>query len=98
MDAVKQADRYLYERKDRLFKLIFNYLQEERDVRPFSDLMQHMKQKHRMEDGLIVHATEWLAEKGIIDKASSPVKLTPKSRVELDEVAYFMLDEEMLRG
>jgi uncharacterized protein len=95
IEAVKRADGYLLQHKDELFRLLFQYLKEEQDVRSFSDLMQHMKQKHRMEDGLIVHATEWLTEKGFIDKASSPVKLTPKSRVEVDELAYFMLDERM---
>ncbi|MCQ6562021.1 hypothetical protein [Paenibacillus mendelii] len=87
--AVRQADAYLMERKDTVFHLIFDYLAGESDVRPFSELMLHMKQKHRMEDGLLVHATEWLAEKGYIFKASSPVRLTPKSRVEVDELAYF---------
>lgn len=95
MEAVRRADGYLLRHKDKLFHLVFQYLKEEQDVRPFSELMQYMKLKHRMEDGMIVHVTEWLAEKGLIDKASSPVKLTPKSRVELDELAYFMLDERM---
>ncbi|GMK37206.1 hypothetical protein PCCS19_02590 [Paenibacillus sp. CCS19] len=95
MEAVRRADGYLLLHKDKLFHLVFQYLKEEQDVRPFSELMQHMKLKHRMEDGMIVHVTEWMAEKGLIDKASSPVKLTPKSRVELDELAYFMLDEGM---
>lgn len=94
-EAVRRADAYLLQHNDALFRLLFQYLKQEQDVRPFSELMQHMKQKHRMEDGMIVHVTEWLAEKGLIDKASSPVKLTPKSRVEMDELAYFMLDERM---
>jgi hypothetical protein len=89
LQAVRLADAYLVERKDELFKLIFDYLAEENDVRPFSELMLHMKQKHRIEDGLLVHATEWLAEKNFIYKASAPVRLTPKSRVEVDELAYF---------
>jgi hypothetical protein len=88
-EAVRRADEYLAERKDELFKLIFDYLEEERDVRPFSELMLALRQKHRIEDGLIVHATEWLAEKGFIYRASSPVRLTPRSRVEVDELAYF---------
>ncbi|MBD3919492.1 hypothetical protein H8B09_12075 [Paenibacillus sp. PR3] len=95
MEAVRRADGYLLRHKDELFRLLFQYLKEEQDVRPFSEIMQYMKQKHRMEDALIVHGTEWLAEKGLIDKASSPIKLTPKSRIEVDELAYFMLDERM---
>lgn len=95
MLAVERADGYLLKHKDALFRLLLRYLAEEQDVRPFSELMQHMRQKHRMEDAMIVHATEWLAEKGFIDKASSPVKLTPKSRVEVDELAYFLFEEGM---
>ncbi|XEC95560.1 hypothetical protein AB6A23_03020 [Paenibacillus tarimensis] len=88
-EAVRLADDYIASRHERLFKLVFDYLTEENDVRPFSEMMQYLKQRYRMEDMLIVHGCEWLAQKGYIDRASSPVKLTPRSRVEVDELAYF---------
>ncbi|WP_274364347.1 hypothetical protein [Paenibacillus thermotolerans] len=87
--AVAEADRYIEERHERLFKLVTDYLRSEGDVRSFSEMMQHMKQRFRMEDMLIVHGCEWLAQKGYIQRASSSVRLTARSRFELDELAYF---------
>ncbi|QHW33711.1 hypothetical protein GZH47_24880 [Paenibacillus rhizovicinus] len=88
-DAIQAADRYVEERHERLFKLVTDYLSEQHDVRPFSELMLHLKQRYRMEDMLIVHGCEWLAQKGFIKRASYPVRLTAKSRVEVEELAYF---------
>ncbi|MBM7564224.1 hypothetical protein [Paenibacillus sacheonensis] len=88
-EAVRLADRYVEERHERLFKLVTDYLSQENDVRPFSELMLHLKQRYRMDDALIVHGCEWLAQKGFIERASYPARLTARSRVELDELAYF---------
>jgi uncharacterized protein len=88
-EALQLADAYIDKHHKRLFKLVLDYLADERDVRPFSDLMQHLRQHHRVEDMLIVHGCEWLAQKGYIERASYPLKLTAKSRTELDELAYF---------
>ncbi|WP_308639685.1 hypothetical protein [Paenibacillus silvisoli] len=88
-EAVQRADAYLIDRHERLFKLIYDYLREENDIRSFSEMMQHLKNRYRMEDMLIVHGCEWLAQKEFIQRASSSLKLTPKSRIEVEELAYF---------
>ncbi|RAP75940.1 hypothetical protein DL346_10955 [Paenibacillus montanisoli] len=88
-EAVRRADNYLAERHERLFKLVYDYLREENDIRSFSEMMQHLKNRYKMEDMLIVHGCEWLAQKGYIHRASSSLKLTPRSRIEVEELAYF---------
>ena len=42
-------------------------------------------------------AYEWLADKGIVEKVSSPLRLTEKSRVTVDEAAYYYDGEEHYR-
>jgi len=44
--------------------------------------------RHLDVDHLVV-ACEWLADIELIDKASTPVKLTKRSQVEVPEMAFF---------
>ena len=39
-------------------------------------------------------ACEYLADVGLIDKVSTPVKLTPRSQMEVDEFAFFYAGDE----
>ena len=39
----------------------------------------------------VVILCEWLSDQGVIDKLSTPVKLTNKSRQSIDELAFFYL-------
>ena len=38
-------------------------------------------------------ACEWLVEKGLLQKMSAPLRLTEKSRVEMQEAAYYYDDD-----
>jgi len=35
-------------------------------------------------------ACEWLAEEGLIQRVSNPLRLTDKSKIEVDEAAYYL--------
>ena len=39
-------------------------------------------------------AYEWLADKGVIQKVSTPLRLTEKSRATVEEAAYYYDPEE----
>ena len=39
--------------------------------------------------GLVLLGREWLADKGVIQKVSAPARLHEKSRVVVDEAAYY---------
>ena len=41
----------------------------------------------------VTTACEYLADQGLIGKASTPVQLTKKSNVEVQELAFFYLEE-----
>ena len=42
-----------------------------------------------MQTDSLAFAYEWLADKGILAKVSAPLRLTEKSRVTVDEAAYY---------
>ncbi|MBO0780768.1 MAG: nucleotidyltransferase domain-containing protein [Ktedonobacteraceae bacterium] len=86
-EAIQMVHNYLDERRDVLFKPILRYLTAAGSVRSASEIEEHLRQ--RTGNGYLALACEWLADKGILRKVSSPLRLTEKSRVTLDEAAYY---------
>ncbi len=74
-----------------IFKPLFDYLAQAGDVREASELQRHFARRLRLVEGDTrpVEACRWLAEKGFLQKVCAPVRLTTKSRLEVDEEAYF---------
>lgn len=85
--ALEQIDGYLEARAERLFRPVLAYLAQANGLCTASELSAYFKKKVQM-DGL-GGVYEWLARKGIIQKLSSPIHLTRKSQVTLDEPAYY---------
>jgi hypothetical protein len=56
-------------------------------MRTTTELDEYFKKKAQIDS--LDFAYEWLADKGIIQKVSSPLRLTIKSRVEVEEAAYY---------
>jgi hypothetical protein len=85
--ALRAINHYLCERLQRLFRPILQFLSQEGGVRSTTDLDDHFGPK--VQACSLAGAYEWLADQGVIQKASSPVRLHEKSRVTLDEAAYY---------
>lgn len=90
--ALAAIDTYLSDQIDLLFQPILDYLRDAGTIRSATDIDTFFA--NQMNVGGIVTACEWLADKGIITKASSPVRLTRKSQVEFDELAFYY-DEDL---
>lgn len=84
--AIQQIYNYLFERQQVLFKPILDYLSAAGSVRSTSEIEEYLQK--RQEGGLSL-CCEWLADQGIIQKVATPLRLTEKSRVTLDEMAYY---------
>jgi hypothetical protein len=84
--ALDAINVYLEERAEQLFGPVLDYLGEAEGMRTASELDMHFQKKVQSRGLFWIY--EWLARKGIIDKVSSPVHLTRKSQVTLDEPAY----------
>ena len=85
--ALDAIDAFVSERAHALFALVIEYLREARDVRSTSEIETYFKRNFDVGGATI--ACEYLADQGIIGKAAMPVRLTKKSNVDLQELAFF---------
>ncbi len=89
------VDDYLRDRARMIFKPLLGYLQKEGEVRGLSEIYTHLVNRLQMqqESVQLMDTCDWLVDIGIMEQVSSPVNLTPKSRVTVDEPAYFYAGE-----
>jgi uncharacterized protein len=89
--ALDAIDGYIAERAKALFALVINHLREVGEARSCTELEDHFKRNYDVEG--VTTACEYLADQWLIGKASTPVRLTKKSKVEVQELAFFFLEE-----
>ncbi len=87
--ALKTVETYIAERARTLFALVIDYLREVSDARSCTEIEAHFKRNFDV--GGITTACEYLADEGLIGKASTPVRLTKKSNIDVQELAFFYL-------
>lgn len=88
--ALDAVDAYVAERATRLFGLVIEHLREAGEVRSASEIDDHFKRHFGVSEAS--GACEYLADRGLVGKASTPVRLTKKSSAEVQELAFFYLD------
>jgi hypothetical protein len=89
--ALRAIDDYLAERADGLFKPVIDHLREVGEARSCSEIEDHFQRNFDI--GGVTAACEYLADQGKIGKASTPVQLTKKSNIEVQELAFFYIKE-----
>jgi len=85
--ALNAIDGYVAERAETLFGLVIDYLREAGEARSSTEIEDHFKRNYDV--GGITTACEYLADRGLVGKASAPVHLTRKSNVQVQELAFF---------
>lgn len=85
--VLDQVNRYLQERTPDLFLPLLDYLEESSEVRKLSEIDDYFRKK--IQGGGLEAACEWLVGQEVIQKLSSPIHLTEKSRIEVEEPAYY---------
>jgi RNA polymerase sigma factor (sigma-70 family) len=85
--ALDEIEMYLDQRIQLFFGPILDYLADQVGIRTTTDLDGYFRKQVQTDSLAIVY--EWLADKGIIQKVPSPVRLTPKSQIDVDEAAYY---------
>lgn len=85
--ALTTIEDYLAARAAKVFAPVLEYLRQHGDVRSSRDIDDHFRKTYAI-DG-ITTACEYLADVGLIDKASTDVLLTRRSNVTLQELAFF---------
>ena len=85
--ALDAIDGYVAQRAETLFGLVIDYLREAGEARSSTEIEDHFKRNYDV--GGITTACEYLADRGLVGKASAPVHLTRKSNVQVQELAFF---------
>lgn len=88
--ALGAVDRYLAGRADTLFAPVVEHLREAGETRSCTEIEDHFRRTMDVEGVTI--ACEYLADQGIIGKASTPVQLTKRSNITVEELAFFHRD------
>jgi predicted nucleotidyltransferase len=89
--ALNAIDSYLAERATTLFRPVLDYLSEVSEARSASEIEVHFKRNFNLEGMSIT--CEYLADQGLIGKASTSVHLTRKSNIQVEELAFVHLGE-----
>ncbi|HSA55740.1 MAG TPA: hypothetical protein VLE53_08545 [Gemmatimonadaceae bacterium] len=87
--ALDAIDGYIAARTPQLFARIFDYLEEAGEARSCTEIEDWFKRNLDVEG--VTTALEYLADQGLIGKASVSVRLTKKSNVDVQELAFFPL-------
>jgi predicted nucleotidyltransferase len=88
--ALDVLDRYVAERAPTLFAPVIDHLRDIGEARSCSEIEAHFK-RHFDVCG-VTTACEYLADQGLIGKAGTPVGLTKKSNVTMQELAFFYVE------
>jgi uncharacterized protein len=91
--ALAAVDGYVAERAPQLFGAVVDHLREAGEARSATEIEDHFKRNFGIEG--VTGVCEYLADQGFIGKASLPVRLTKKSNIEVEELAFLFLDEAL---
>ncbi|QQS49059.1 MAG: hypothetical protein IPM66_10745 [Acidobacteriota bacterium] len=87
-EALEAVENYISERAIEIFSLVIDHLREVGEARTCTEIEDHFKRNYGLEG--VTTACEYLADQGMIRKVSIPVRLTKKSNVEVQELAFII--------
>ena len=94
-EALDAIDGYMAERAPSLFALIIDHLRDVGEARSSREIDAHFSRHLNVNH--VTTACEYLADQQMIGKASLPVRLTKKSTIEVQELAFFYLSDPVRR-
>jgi hypothetical protein len=89
--ALDAVDAYMAQHSATLFAPLLDHLREAGEIRSCTELEAHFKKTFDV--GHVTTACEYLADQGRIGKASIAARLTRRSNVDVQELAFFALDQ-----
>jgi hypothetical protein len=87
--ALETADRYLARRASTLFAPVLAYLRDAAEARSCSEIETHFARNLGVSG--VTTACEYLADQRLIGKVSLPARLTKRSTVAVQELAFVHL-------
>jgi hypothetical protein len=90
-EALNAIDSYLARRAATLFRTVLDHLREVGEARSSTEIEAHFKRNFNVEG--VTAACEYLAHQGLIAKAATPLQLTRRSNVQVEELAFVWTGE-----
>jgi predicted nucleotidyltransferase len=87
--ALDAVEAYVAGRAAALFAPIIEYLRDAGEARSCSEIEAHFKRN--LDVSGVTTACEYLADQELIGKVSTPVRLTKRSNIDVQELAFFSL-------
>jgi hypothetical protein len=88
--ALDVMDAYVAARATTWFALVLEHLRDAGEARSVTEIEDHFKRNYNIEG--VTTACEYLADQGLIGKAGTAVRLTKKSKVDVQELVFFYAD------
>ena len=88
--ALRAIDDYMEQRAPTLFAPVFEYLREVGEARSCTEIENYFERTHDVVG--VTLACEYLADQGLIGKASTSLQLTKRSNIEVQELAFYYLE------
>ena len=89
--ALDAIDNFLAQRASTLFRPVLDHLREVGEARSSTEIEDHFKRNFNVAG--VTTSCEYLADQGLIGKASTPVQLTKMSNIMVQEQAFVYLGE-----
>lgn len=88
LNVLDTIDDYVESNAERNLKPLLNFLAKQKRVVPISQISEQFAHS-QLYPWHIESACEWLERNGMVEKLAEPFKITKKSRVDVEEPAYF---------
>jgi hypothetical protein len=85
--ALDALDAYVAQRATALFAPVLDHLREVGEARSCTEIESHFKQNYDVSG--VTTACEYLSDQGLLGKAGVSVRLTKRSNVDVQELAFF---------
>jgi uncharacterized protein len=85
--ALSAVDEYMANRAETLFAPVLDHLREVGEARSATEVDDHFRRNFGLEH--VTAACEYLADQGLLGKAPVAVRLTKRSNVDVQELAFF---------
>jgi hypothetical protein len=86
LEAIDKIDKYLEQHLDILSKPVIEFMSDQ-EIKTCT-----LISKHFHSDGhFIINIFDYLAEKGVIEKVSQTIRITPKSKLAVEEIGYLYI-------
>jgi uncharacterized protein len=84
--AIEKIDRYLEQRLDILKRPVIEFMSDEQ-IKTSTLISKHF----HAESHFIIGIFDYLAEKGVIEKVSQTIRITPKSKLAVEEIGFLYI-------